>query len=83
MSRSLNFAVWFVGLASYSNFAPKIVLDYKKKKRKLVDVDAVTRQHVSFPLGGLYTVFTNGGHAGKNCCLVMKARRWRVNKNCK
>ena len=49
MSRSLNFAVWFVGLASYSNFAPKIVLDYKKKKRKLVDVDAVTRQHVSFP----------------------------------
>ena len=43
MSRSLNFAVWFVGLASYSNFAPKIVLDYKKKKkRKLVDVDAVT-----------------------------------------
>ena len=30
-----------------------------------------------------YTVFTNGGHAGKNCGLVMKARRWRVNKNCK
>ena len=30
-----------------------------------------------------YTVFTNGGHAGKNWCLVMKARRWRVNKNCK
>ena len=57
MSRSLNFAVWFVGLASYSNFAPKIVLDYKKKKkRKLVDVDAVTRQHVSFPLGGLWTI---------------------------
>ena len=23
----------------------------------------------------LYTVFTNGGHAGKNWCLVMKARR--------
>lgn len=56
MSRSLNFAVWFVGLASYSNFAPKIVLDYKKKKRKLVDVDAVTRQHVSFPLGGLWGI---------------------------
>lgn len=58
MSRSLNFAVWFVGLASYSNFAPKIVLDYKKKKkkRKLVDVDAVTRQHVSFPLGGLWSI---------------------------
>ena len=31
----------------------------------------------------LYTVFTNGGHAGKNWCLVMKARRWRMNKNCK
>ena len=31
----------------------------------------------------VYTVFTNGGHAGKNWCLVMKARRWRVNKNCK
>ena len=31
----------------------------------------------------LYTVFTNGGHAGKKWCLVMKARRWRVNKNCK
>ena len=31
----------------------------------------------------IYTVFTNGGHAGKNWCLVMKARRWRVNKNCK
>ena len=30
-----------------------------------------------------YTVFTNGGHAGKNWCLVMKARRWRINKNCK
>ena len=30
-----------------------------------------------------YTVFTNGGHAGKNWGLVMKARRWRVNKNCK
>lgn len=56
MSRSLNFAVWFVRLASYSNFAPKIVLDYKKKKRKLVDVDAVTRQHVSFPLGGLWSI---------------------------
>ena len=58
MSRSLHFAVWFVGLASYSNFAPKIVLDYKKKKkkRKLVDVDAVTRQHVSFPLGGLWSI---------------------------
>ena len=28
-----------------------------------------------------YTVFTNGGHAGKNWCLVMKARRWRINKN--
>lgn len=57
MSRSLNFAVWFLGLASYSNFAPKIVLDYKKKKkRKLVDVDAVTRQHVSFPLGGLWSI---------------------------
>lgn len=57
MSRSLNFAVRFVGLASYSNFAPKIVLDYKKKKkRKLVDVDAVTRQHVSFPLGGLWSI---------------------------
>lgn len=57
MSRSLNFAVWFVGLASYSNFAPKIVLDYKKKKkRKLVDVDAVTRQHVSFPLGSLWSI---------------------------
>lgn len=56
MSRSLNFAVWFVGLASYSNFAPKIVLHYKKKKRKLVDVDAVTRQHVSFPLGGLWSI---------------------------
>ena len=57
MSRSLNFAVWFVGLASYSNFAPKIVLDYKKKKkRKLLDVDAVTRQHVSFPLGGLWSI---------------------------
>lgn len=58
MSRSLNFAVWFVGLASYSNFAPKIALDYKKKKkkRKLVDVDAVTRQHVSFPLGGLWSI---------------------------
>ena len=27
-----------------------------------------------------YTVFTNGGHVGKNWCLVMKARRWRVNK---
>ena len=25
-----------------------------------------------------YTVFTNGGHAGKNWCLVMKARRWRT-----
>ena len=56
MSRSLNFAVWFVGLASYSNFAPKIVLDYKKKKKKLVDVDAVTLQHVSFPLGGLWSI---------------------------
>ena len=32
---------------------------------------------------GVYTVFTNGGHAGKNWCLVMKARRWRINKNCK
>ena len=31
----------------------------------------------------IYTVFTNGGHAGKNWCLVMKARRWRINKNCK
>ena len=31
----------------------------------------------------LYTVFTNGGHAGKNWCLVVKARRWRINKNCK
>ena len=31
----------------------------------------------------VYTVFTNGGHAGKNWCLVMKARRWRINKNCK
>ena len=31
----------------------------------------------------IYTVFTNGGHAGKNWGLVMKARRWRVNKNCK
>ena len=30
-----------------------------------------------------YTVFTNGGHAEKNWCLVMKARRWRINKNCK
>ena len=30
-----------------------------------------------------YTVFTNGGHAGKNWSLVMKARRWRINKNCK
>ena len=30
-----------------------------------------------------YTVFTNGGHAGENWCLVMKARRWRINKNCK
>ena len=30
-----------------------------------------------------YTVFTNGGHAGKNWCLVMKARRWRINKICK
>ena len=59
MSRSLNFAVWFVGLASYSNFAPKIVLDYKKKKKNngnWYDVDAVTRQHVSFPLGGLWTI---------------------------
>ena len=31
----------------------------------------------------LYTVFTNGGHAGKHWCLVMTARRWRINKNCK
>ena len=31
----------------------------------------------------LYTVFTNGRHGGKNWCLVMKARRWRINKNCK
>ena len=31
----------------------------------------------------IYTVFTNGGHAGKHWCLVMKARRWRINKNCK
>ena len=31
----------------------------------------------------LYTVFTNGGHVGKNWWLVMKARRWRINKNCK
>ena len=30
-----------------------------------------------------YTVFTNGGHAGKNWCLVMKARRWRITKNFK
>ena len=30
-----------------------------------------------------YTVFTNGGHTGKNWCLVAKARRWRINKNCK
>ena len=30
-----------------------------------------------------YTVFTNGGHAGKNWCLVMKARRSRINKICK
>ena len=35
------------------------------------------------PTDTQYTVFTNGGHAGKNWCLVMKARRWRVNKNCK
>ena len=34
-------------------------------------------------LDNIYTVFTNGGHAGKNWCLVMKARRWRINKNCK
>ena len=27
--------------------------------------------------------YTNGGHAGKNWCLVMKARRWRINKNFK
>ena len=32
---------------------------------------------------GEYTVFTNGGHAGENWCLVIKARRWRINKNCK
>ena len=31
----------------------------------------------------VYTVFTNGGHAEKNWGLVMKARRWKVNKNCK
>ena len=31
----------------------------------------------------LYTVFKNGGHARKNWGLVMKARHWRVNKNCK
>ena len=31
----------------------------------------------------LYTVFTNSGHGGKNWCLVMKARRCRINKNCK
>ena len=30
-----------------------------------------------------YTVFTNGGLAGKNWCVVMKVRRWRINKNCK
>ena len=30
-----------------------------------------------------YTVFANGGRAGKNWYLVMKARRWRINKNCK
>ena len=35
------------------------------------------------PFGLKYTVFTNGGHAGKNWCLVMKPRRWRINKNCK
>lgn len=52
--RGLNFVVWCLGLASYSNFAPKIVLDLKK--RKLVDADAVTRQHVSCRLGGLLEV---------------------------
>ena len=28
-------------------------------------------------------MFKNGGHAGKNWCLAMKARRWRINKNCR
>ena len=46
-----------------------------------------TRRSISMHTAGIiyrsYTVFTNGGHAGKNWCLVMKARRWRVNKNCK
>ena len=39
--------------------------------------------HCILKLGFLYTVFTNGGHAGKNWYLVMKARHWRINKNCK
>lgn len=45
MSRSLNFAVWFVGLASYSNFAPKIVLDYKKKKK--TETGRCRRRHMT------------------------------------
>ena len=30
-----------------------------------------------------YTVFTNGGHVGKNWCQVMEARLCKINKNCK
>ena len=43
----------------------------------------VTEAGKTLPVFTLYTVFTNGGHGGKNWCLVMKARRWRINKNCK
>ena len=49
--------------------------------------DRIGRHEVLLPINhnsnkicDIYTVFTNGGHAGKKWCLVMKARRWRINK---
>ena len=45
----------------------------------------IVTQHVSCNMifERPYTVFTNGGHVGKNWCQVMEARLCKINKNCK
>ena len=59
----------------FSHLCHGAVLSARKRVERRYSFTQLTPQ--------AYTVFTNGGHAGKNWCLVMKARRWRVNKICK
>ena len=70
-----NFTIRFFG----ANITSPGVENIKRANMSNVKIPKRSSRGIGAP----YTVFTNGGHAGKNWCLIMKARRWRINKNCK